>query len=129
MPQPVGAPSIAQTDRQLDLVSLATSYADAVGVLEAAQARADDVAKLSGTNAISNQEVTAAKLALSAAKRKEQLLRGIAEVATDSAARNFERISKSGSTTDSAAAEAQTRLDILKQILHTRPAEPAPAKP
>jgi hypothetical protein len=129
MPQPAGVPNVAQADRQLDLVSLATSYADAVSVLEAAEAKMADIGKLSDSMAISQYEVVSAKLALSAAKRKEQLLRSIAEVATDSAARNFERISKSGSTTDAAAAEAQSRLDILKQILNTRHTDATPTKP
>lgn len=129
MPQPAGVPNVAQADRQLDLVSLATSYADAVSVLEAAEAKMAENAKLKDSNVISAQELTSAKLALSAAKRKEQLLRSIAEVATDSAARNFERISRSGSTTDAAAAEAQSRLDILKQILNTRHTDATPAKP
>ncbi|MBC7856581.1 MAG: hypothetical protein IAF94_24395, partial [Pirellulaceae bacterium] len=127
--RPAGEPNMARGAQQLDLVSLATSYADAVGVLEAAQAKADEHGKLSGANVISQQEVTTAKLALSAARRKEQILRNIAEVATHSAAEDFERTSqlhKAGQTTASAATEAKTRMEILKQILGMRPAESAP---
>ena len=129
--RPAGEPNMARGAQQLDLVSLATSYADAVGVLEAAQARVDENAKLSNTSAISQHEVRNAKLALSAAQRKEQILRSIAEVATDNAAQEFERSSqlhKAGQTTASAPTEAKTRLEILKQIFRMRPAESAPKK-
>ena len=129
--RPAGDPNMARGGQQLDLVSLATSYADAVSVLEAAQARIDENAKLSDTSAISQHEVRNAKLAFSAAQRKEQLLRSIAEVATESAAQEFERSSqlhKSGQITASAAGEAKARMDILKQILHMQPAESAPKK-
>jgi beta-lactamase regulating signal transducer with metallopeptidase domain len=124
-------PNMARGSQQLDLVSLATSYADAVSEVELAEAKMADIAKLGDSNAISNQEVTAAKLALSAAKRKEQLLRSIAEVATESAAQEFERTSqlhKTGVITASEAGDAKIRMEILKQILRTRPAETEPKK-
>lgn len=132
-PQPANVPTFTKGEQQLDLVSLATSYADAVSVLEAAEVKMAEIAKLKDSNVISSSDISSAKLALSAAKRKEHLLRSIAEVATASAAQEYERtaqLHKNGVSTVSAAAEAQARLDILKQILGTRGAEnPSPPKP
>jgi beta-lactamase regulating signal transducer with metallopeptidase domain len=131
-PLPANDPNQARGTEQLDLITLATSYADAVGAVEVAEAKMKEVADLSDRKVISQQEVNLAKLALSAAKRKEQLLRSIAEVAAASAAQEYERTTqlyKSGASTGSAATESRTRLDILKQILGTRPPEATPAKP
>jgi hypothetical protein len=132
MPQPAGVPNVAQADRQLDLVSLATSYADAVSALEAAEVKLAENAKLKDSNVISTQELTSAKLTLGAAQRKEQLLRKIAELSLESAKQDFERTSelhKSARISSSPVAEAKTRLIILEQILGTRPAGNTPAKP
>jgi beta-lactamase regulating signal transducer with metallopeptidase domain len=126
-------PNVARGSQQLDLVSLANSYADAVSIREAAAAKMADIERLHDSKAVSQQEVTAAKLALSAADRKEQLLRKIAEVALESAAQEVEvatALHKSGNAPLSAAGEAKTRLAILKQILGTtKPAEATPPKP
>jgi beta-lactamase regulating signal transducer with metallopeptidase domain len=124
--QPAADPNIARGGQQLDLISLATSYADAVSEVELAEVKMADIAKLGDSKAFSQQEATAAKLALSAAQRKEQLLRSIAEVATESAAQDFERTSqlhKTGVITASEAGDAKIRMEILKQILRTRPAD------
>ena len=122
MAQPAGGPGFAKGSQQLDLVSLATSYADAVSARETAAAKLADTARLNDSNVVSQQEVTAAKLALSAADRKEQLLRKIAEVALEGTAQEVEiatALHQSGNATASAAGEAKMRLAILKQILGT----------
>ncbi|MFN0017859.1 MAG: M56 family metallopeptidase [Pirellulaceae bacterium] len=113
-------PILSKGGHQLDLIALATSYADAVSVLEAAEAKAGDIERRGDSKAISQQEVTSAKLALSAAKRKENLLRSIVQVATESASQELNRLNKSPGTSTSAVEEAETRLVILKQILATR---------
>jgi beta-lactamase regulating signal transducer with metallopeptidase domain len=112
--------------RELDLVSLATSYADAVGNLETAQARLADIesveAKSSGT--IPKQEITSARLAVVAAQRKEQLLQRIAKVALTGVSKELDRatqLHKNGVVPESDLEEAQTRAEILKQILGTQP--------
>ncbi len=130
---PTGVPNTAHSDRQLDLVSLATSYADAVSAREAAAARMDDIAKLGDSNAISQHEARSAELALRAAARKEQLLQSIAKAAMEGAAREVERTAElhnKGVINSSAMAEAETRLVILKQILGTQPPAkvPVPSK-
>lgn len=127
--QPAADPNMARGGQQLDLVSLATSYADAVSEVELAEAKLKDASDLNERKAISQQEVIAAKLALSAAQRKEQLLRDIGQVASDSAKRDLVRVSKKGTITDSAVDEAETRVGILQQILRTRPASSDPKKP
>ena len=102
----------ASGHRELDLLTLATSYADAVGDLEATQAKMADIdalAKQSPTS-ISKQEVTSARLAVAAAQRKQQLLQRIATVAL-----------KMGNIATSELEESQTRAEILKQILSTHP--------
>ena len=119
-------PNRAAGSQQLDLVSLATSYADAASAVEAAQAKVAEIEPLAKQtpSAISQHDISAAKLALSAAQRKEQLLRRIAEVALASAHQDFERTSelhKKGVTTGGASDEARTRMEILKQILSTAP--------
>ncbi|MGI8982081.1 MAG: M56 family metallopeptidase [Pirellulaceae bacterium] len=124
-------PNLHKDAQQLDLVSLATSYADAVGVLEAAEARVAENARLEGANGISQHELVAAKLALSAAQRKEQLLRKIAEVAREGAqlemSTGLYNSDGSGGINAALAAnrEAKTRMTILEQILDTRPAKAA----
>lgn len=108
--------------QQLDLISLATSYADAVSERETATIKLIDVTKLGDSKVISQQEVGVAKLALAAAQRKEKLLRSIAQVALDSAAQDVEiakSMHQSGRATLSAATDAMARLSILKEILGT----------
>jgi hypothetical protein len=133
MAQPSGISGFAKGSQQLDLVSLATSYADAVSAREVAAAKLADTERLGDSKVVSQQEVGVAKLAFSAADRKEQLLRKIAEVALESAAQEVEiatALHKSGHASLSAAGEAKTRLAILKQILGTtKPAEATPPKP
>jgi len=129
--QPAGVPQYGKGNQQLDLISLATSYADAASALEAADAKMADIAKMSSSpGTISQHEILAAKLGLSAAQRKERLLRSIAEVATESAAQDLDRLSKAGAGADNsaAAADAKTRLTILKAILGTKSGE-TPVKP
>ena len=89
----------------------------------------EEISKLADSKVISQQEARTVKLAASAAKRKEQLLRSIVEVSLHSAAQDMERLSKSaGQEVPRAEAEAKTRLTILKQILGTAPV-PSAAKP
>ncbi|MCE9524572.1 MAG: M48 family metalloprotease [Planctomycetales bacterium] len=131
--EPANVPSAARGSQQLDLVSLANSYSDAVSNREAAAAKLADTERLGDSKVVSQQEVGIAKLAFSAADRKEQLLRKIAEVALEGTAQEVEiatALYKSGNAPLSAAGEAKTRLAILKQILGTtKPAEVTPPKP
>lgn len=117
--------SQGSSGRELDLLALATSYADAVGSLEATQAKLADIeaveAKSSGT--VPKQEITSARLAVAAAQRKEQLLQRIAKVALESVSKELDRatqLHKNGIATASDMEEAQTRMEILKQILSTQ---------
>ncbi|HEV2972044.1 MAG TPA: M56 family metallopeptidase [Pirellulales bacterium] len=97
--------------RPIDLVALATSYADAVGAEEVAKAKVDESGGSPSTRA-----------GLNSAIRKEQLLRHIAEVAAKGAKQDYERGVKlhgAGAISIEEFAEMQSRVEILQQILNT----------
>ncbi len=119
---PDGA-SASVSDRPIDLVTLATSYADAVGAVEVAKAKLAE-AESGGQSG----ELRSRRAALESAVRKEKLLRRIAEVATNGAKQNYERLVKlhgQGAVSADMLEESKSRLDILSQILDTR-ADSAP---
>ncbi len=70
----------------LDLVALATSYADAVGNVRIAQARLEAVAEHG-----SGAEQRVEKTSLAAAERKARLLRSIAEIAVSGAEAEYKQ--------------------------------------
>lgn len=110
--------------QQLDLVSLATSYADAVGAVESARDQLAAIEPLEKTAAVSTRELTAARVTLRNAERKEALLRRIASSATTHTKHQFEQLQtlyKSGAASMNELQEVESRLDILKQILETQP--------
>ncbi|HEV3415799.1 MAG TPA: M56 family metallopeptidase [Pirellulales bacterium] len=97
--------------RPLDLVALATSYADAVGAEELAKAKVDESGSSPSTRA-----------GLNSAIRKEQLLRHIAEVAAQGAKQDYERGVKlhgAGAISIEEFTEMQARVEILEQILNS----------
>lgn len=111
--------------RELDLLTLATSYADAVANLEASQAKlagAEAIAKenASGTN---KHDIALARLEVAAAQRKQQLLQRIAKVALASVSKELDRVTQlhqAGVVPASELEAAQTRMEILRQILTTQ---------
>jgi hypothetical protein len=118
------------SDRPIDLITLATSYADAVGAVELAKAKLAEAESGGQTG-----ELRSRRAALENAVRKEKLLRRIAEVATAGAKQNYERLVKlhgQGVVSADMLDESKSRLDILSQILDTRgdtPAESNSAQP
>ena len=101
----------------LDLVALATSYADAVGNLRMAQARAKAAA---GQGNDAEQAVHAT--AVEAAERKARLLRSIAEIAAGSAEAEYgqaKQLAGQGLLTESKVVEAGSKLKILRVILES----------
>jgi beta-lactamase regulating signal transducer with metallopeptidase domain len=112
-----GAPANV-SDRPIDLITLATSYADAVGAVEMAKAKLKEA-----DSAGQPGELLSRRAALESAARKEKLLRRIAEVATNGAKQNYERLVKlhgQGAVSAEMLEESKSRLDILSQILDTR---------
>jgi beta-lactamase regulating signal transducer with metallopeptidase domain len=108
--------------RELDLVSLATSYADAMSNLETAQANLANTKSLASQNTVSKQELALAEVAVGAAQRKEQLLQRIVKVALEGATKelgNAAELHKAGVIPASGLDEMKTRVEILKQILNT----------
>ncbi|HEY2149032.1 MAG TPA: hypothetical protein VGH32_13920, partial [Pirellulales bacterium] len=106
------------SERPIDLITLATSYADAVGAVEVAKAKLAE-ADSGGQSG----ELRSRRAALESATRKEKLLRRIAEVATNGAKQNYERLVKlhgQGVVSADMLEESKSRLDILSQILDTR---------
>ena len=116
---------------QLDLVSLATSYADAVGEVEIAKLEYESRKQLAERNTIPAQELAIAQIKYKTAERKVALLRSIAEAALmetkadmDAAKSQLESVAKGRPDDRSAirAGEAQviraeSRLRVLESIL------------
>src|SRR2546421_185955 len=98
---------------QLDLVSLANSYLDAVGNVQLCQVRLSMAQFNAG-------EVQLAKVSLVTAERKVKIFRGIAEAALQSAKADLESAMqqvKMGLAPTNAVNEPQSRLKILEVIL------------
>jgi hypothetical protein len=97
----------------LDLVALATSYADAVGNVRLAQVRVK-----TGDRDSSDQALNEA--GLQAAERKARLLRSIAEIAVEGAKAEYEQsrqLNQQGLLPQSKVVESEAKLKILKVIL------------
>lgn len=121
------SPRIGGDDRAsaagLDLVSLATAYADAVGEVEAAGSRLAAVEKANLSNGPDRaSEVEAARIALRSAQRKYELLRNLASVAAAAAKAEVDRaeqLVRAGAAPSNLSAEAQSRLKMLNAILQS----------
>lgn len=115
----------------LDLVSLATSYADAVGALDLAKATLSDVQTLSDKRAVSTRELRTAEIGLKTAERKEKLLRRIIESALENAKQAYEFKAanyKKGYVPQSDYESAASRVKVLSEILQSASDSDAPAK-
>ncbi|HWB11711.1 MAG TPA: M56 family metallopeptidase [Pirellulales bacterium] len=100
----------------LDLVNLATAYADAVSAVEEAEAQL--AAGVGGPES----NLVPARAALRSARRKQQLLRNLASVAADAARADLERsqqLVRAGATSAEAAAAAESRWKMLNAILQS----------
>ena len=109
----------AVSNRPLDLITLATSYADTVGAVELAKAKLAEAEAKS----MSATELLTYRAAIASAQRKEKLLRRIAEVATAGAKQQYERavqLYRTGAISAEEISDVKSRLEILEQILNTR---------
>jgi hypothetical protein len=98
----------------LDLVKLATAYADALGAVEEAEVKA----AAGGPE----NNLAAAKAALRSAQRKQELLRNLASVAADAARADLTRaqqLVRSGYATAESTTVAESRLKMLSAILQS----------
>jgi hypothetical protein len=106
----------------LDLVNLATAYADAVGAVETAQAVLAAAQDASANKTGSARELEVAQLALRGAQRKYELLRNIASVAAEAAKADLQRIQelvRAGAASSELAIETESRWKMLKTILES----------
>jgi beta-lactamase regulating signal transducer with metallopeptidase domain len=107
--------------RPLDLVALATSYADAVGAVDQAKAKLSEAERIAAKSESEAEEVASAKVTLQSAERKAALLRRIAEIATASARQTLKRsesLHASGAFSGESLADVQSRVEILEHILN-----------
>ena len=120
--QPAGAP--------LDLVSLATTYVDAVGELNLFKVQLDRLRRLQADKVVSSQELAITEVKVKTAQRKVELLRRIAASATSATEAQLAVTQKQWESfrersTDQVAiaaraaqmAQVKSRLEILKMIL------------
>jgi hypothetical protein len=117
--------------RPLDLVALATSYADAIGAVELAKANLAEAEQAKNEQGQARQ-LMAHRAALDSAVRKERLLRRIAEVAAAGTKQEYERAVKLHATGALAAEEMEeirARLEILKHILNANDSDAKPPAP
>jgi beta-lactamase regulating signal transducer with metallopeptidase domain len=115
----------------LDLVSLATAYADAIGEVEAATSRLSAEEAASANKSGSARELEAAQLALRSAQRKFELLRSISSVAAEAANADLKRVQqlvRAGAASSELAIEAESRWKMLNAILESGSAGQAPEK-
>jgi beta-lactamase regulating signal transducer with metallopeptidase domain len=106
----------------LDLVNLATSYADAVGAVEEAEAKVAEI-----ESSPSNHGLAPAKAALRGARRKQELLRNLASVGADAARTDLERVQqlvRVGVVSAESAAAAESRWKMLRTILESGGSSP-----
>ncbi len=124
---PPGAEASAEawTSSRIDLLALANSYADAQTAVELATAKIADeltAAKIAETSQqhYDAHERQALRVELDMAKRKEQMIRRIVELAANHAKQEYEQLAKlhgAGAVSGEALEEARLRMEILQQIL------------
>lgn len=113
--------AVAQGPAQLDLVSLATSYSDAVGEVMIAEAQNNKT--LAETEEEHVRAVSKANLAK--AQNKAALLREMAEIAANAARKDMvitNELRAKGNAAESDVMEIETRLKILEAILNPKDA-------
>lgn len=103
---------------QLDLVSLANNYVDAIGRLDLAQL---ELSRMAGKgNVFSEYEINRAKVDVVTAERKVRIFRAIAEAALEAAKSDLDvanRNVKMGHAPEVTITEAKSRLRIIEAIL------------
>ena len=117
-PDPLGGGAGLNLDvGSLDLVGLATSYADAVGDVRVAEVR---VKVAQEKNSPSDQMLE--QVAMEKSRHKARLLRSIAEIALRGAHEELQRteqLAKQGLAPQSTLAESKAKVQILEVILDT----------
>ena len=114
--RPEGGAGLKLDAGTLDLVGLATSYADAVGDVRVAEVRV----KVAGE--ASPAERMLEEAAMEKSRHKARLLRSIAEIALRGAADELNRtqqLAKENLVSQSALAEARSKVQILQLIVDT----------
>jgi hypothetical protein len=114
--RPEGGAGLKLDAGTLDLVGLATSYADAVGDVRVAEVRV----KVAGEGSPSERMLEEA--AMEKSRHKARLLRSIAEIALRGAAEELnrtEQLARDNLVPQSALADAKSKVQILKLILDT----------
>ncbi len=117
--------------RPLDLIALATSYADAVSAVEMAKAKLAE-AQQTLTDQGQSRQLNSERVAVENAIRKEKLLRRIAQVAANGAKQEYERAVRLHATGAIAAEEMEeikARLEILEHILGANDSETGNSAP
>ena len=121
----------AVSTRPLDLIALATSYADAVSAVEMAKAKLAE-AQQTLTEQGQSRQLNSERVAVESAIRKEKLLRRIAQVAANGAKQEFQRAVRLQATGAIAADEIEqikARLEILEHILGANDSETGNSAP
>ncbi len=111
----------AAAGTHLDLVSLATTYIEAVEKLELARLRFN-ILDRHEAKVVSQEELETAQINMQAAERKVKVLRQIARVAYDAAAAEAQTARaayEAGHATQGQVVEADARLKILEVILES----------
>jgi beta-lactamase regulating signal transducer with metallopeptidase domain len=104
---------------QIDLVTLALSYIDAIGDAETAKARLERMAGLPA-NQRTDLELQEYKVVAQTAERKLRLLKGVVEIALTGARSEYKQVKEladQGVAPRSQASEAEAKLQILELIL------------
>jgi hypothetical protein len=117
---PTGRAGIAGL--QLDLVNLATSYSDAVAGVELAQAKLQRLDVMKDRNVVPEREALDARISMTAAKRKVEILRAIAEVARDATKQELEVVKQaylSGTVSPNKLPALEGNLRIIELILRS----------
>lgn len=117
---------VERVGEALDLVNLATAYADAVSAVETAQANLAATEEAAANKVVSTRELETARLALRGAQRKYELLRNIATVAVQHAKDDLNRarqLVSAGAASTNLAAEAESRWKMVDSILQSDPGE------
>ena len=105
---------------QLDLVNLANSVADASGAVRIAQAQLKHA--ISRAEVGGQAEIATAQATYEAARSRQELMRGIAKLALDGAARDLDRyakLSKQGMVSAEEFAQREALVGMLKLIVES----------
>jgi hypothetical protein len=106
----------------LDLVNLANSVADASGAVRIAQAQLNQAVSRQGAGADGRPAVATAEATYESAKKRQALLRGIARIALEGAARDLDRyqkLSKQGLVSLEEFGDREAKVGMLKLIVES----------